>query len=90
VNPDPSDSLFGAIGPGTPGDWALSLSLPADLGHRDELRGATSTSAGGHAADVGLADTWSRFFEHIGNDGFGELSRRSKNLQRQPAGLGID
>jgi uncharacterized circularly permuted ATP-grasp superfamily protein/uncharacterized alpha-E superfamily protein len=86
VNPDTSNSLFGELGPGTPGDWASSLAIPASAGHRDELHGAISNGAG---VDGALADTWSKFFEHIGADGFNDLNRRADNLQRQIRDNGV-
>ena len=69
MKPEPNDSLFGDLGPGTPVDWALSLSMPADRGHHDELRGVAINGQGAPAA---LAPTWASFFEHIGAAGFGE------------------
>ncbi|MDM7943825.1 MAG: circularly permuted type 2 ATP-grasp protein [Hydrogenophaga sp.] len=83
MNKDASDSLFDDISPDNPGDWALSLSVPADAGHRDELR------AHGHGDSHALAEPWSSFFEHIGTDGLADLSRRSDNLQRQIRDNGV-
>ena len=57
VNPEPTESLFAALRPDSPCDWALSLSVAADEGHRDELRGDDPH---------GLAPSWAEFFEHIG------------------------
>ncbi|MEZ5646528.1 MAG: circularly permuted type 2 ATP-grasp protein [Burkholderiaceae bacterium] len=81
MNTPHSDSLFDE-GPGsaTPGDCALSLSVPADAGHRDELRDASG---------AGLSDEWRRFFEHIGHDGLADLDRRAHNLQRQIRDNGV-
>ena len=83
MNHDASDSLFDELSPDNPGDWALSLSVPADTGHRDELR------AGGKADSDALAAPWSSFFEHIGTDGLADLSRRNDNLQRQIRDNGV-
>jgi len=83
VNTDPSDSLFDELRPDSPGDWALSLSIAADAGHRDELR-----TGGKPDADT-LAPTWASFFEHIGTDGFADLNRRAENLQRQIRDNGV-
>lgn len=83
VNPDPHDSLFADLRPDSPGDWALSLSISADAGHRDELR------AGGKPDAAALAPNWASFFEHIGADGFADLNRRSENLQRQIRDNGV-
>jgi len=86
VKPEASDSLFGEPGPGTPGDWALSLSIPGDPGHRDELRGACGSD---EDPAESLAPTWASFFEHIGADGFADLNRRADNLQRQVRDNGV-
>ena len=83
MNHDASDSLFDELSPDNPGVWALSLSVPADTGHRDELR------AGGKADSDALAAPWSSFFEHIGTDGLADLSRRNDNLQRQIRDNGV-
>jgi len=66
----------------SPGDWALSRALPADAGHRDELR------HGGSAAQA-LAPAWGSFFEHVGTDGLADLKRRNHNLQRQIRDNGV-
>ncbi|KRC01230.1 A circularly permuted ATPgrasp family protein [Hydrogenophaga sp. Root209] len=83
MNNDASDSLFDELSPENPGDWALSLSIPADAGHRDELR------ADGKSTGDALSSNWGSFFEHIGTDGFKELNRRSDNLQRQIRDNGV-
>ena len=84
VTPEESrDSLFDELSPDNPGDWALSLSVPADPGHRDELR------AGGKSSGDALAPAWDSFFEHIGTDGLADLSRRNDNLQRQIRDNGV-
>lgn len=82
VNPEDSrDNLFEALGPASPGDWALSLSLPADAGHGDELRAADDPHA--------LAPHWADFFRHVGTDGLADLNRRADNLQRQIRDNGV-
>jgi uncharacterized circularly permuted ATP-grasp superfamily protein/uncharacterized alpha-E superfamily protein len=83
VNHDTSDSLFDELSPDNPGDWALSLSVPADVGHRDELR------AGGKPSSDVLSPHWASFFDHIGTDGFADLNRRNDNLQRQIRDNGV-
>jgi uncharacterized circularly permuted ATP-grasp superfamily protein/uncharacterized alpha-E superfamily protein len=75
------DSLFDELSPESPADWALSLSVPADAGHRDELRDSTDPQA--------LAPHWHRFFEHVGTDGLADLNRRAENLQRQIRDNGV-
>jgi uncharacterized circularly permuted ATP-grasp superfamily protein/uncharacterized alpha-E superfamily protein len=86
VHTPESDSLFGEPGPESPGDWALSLSVPADPGHRDELRRPPARDAGGPSA---LAAPWASFFDRIGADGFADLNRRADNLQRQIRDNGV-
>jgi uncharacterized circularly permuted ATP-grasp superfamily protein len=86
VTPEISDSLFGDLGPGTPADWAHSLSLPADPGHHDDLRGAATNGNVGPAA---LSPTWTSFFEHIGDEGLADLNRRHHHLQRQIRDNGV-
>lgn len=83
VTPEPTDSLFDELRPESPGDWALSLSVPADPGHRDELRAEGSPEA------TGLAPIWASFFDHIGTDGLADLNRRADNLQRQIRDNGV-
>ncbi|MBW0169876.1 MAG: circularly permuted type 2 ATP-grasp protein [Hydrogenophaga sp.] len=83
VNPEPTESLFAALRPDSPCDWALSLSVAADAGHRDDLR------AGGQPDATELAPTWASFFEHIGADGFADLNRRADNLDRQIRDNGV-
>lgn len=75
------DSLFDELSPESPGDWALSLSMLADAGHRDELRDSADPQA--------LAPTWGRFFDHVGTDGLADLNRRAENLQRQIRDNGV-
>ena len=86
VKNDATDSLFDELSPESPGDWALSLSLPADPGHRDELRLANPKDP---EAPAELSAQWASFFEHIGADGFADLNRRSDNLQRQIRDNGV-
>jgi uncharacterized circularly permuted ATP-grasp superfamily protein len=82
VTPEESrDSLFDELSPESPGDWALSLSIPADAGHRDELRDGDDPQA--------LAPHWASFFEHVGTDGLADLNRRADNLQRQIRDNGV-
>ncbi|WP_297750362.1 circularly permuted type 2 ATP-grasp protein [Hydrogenophaga sp.] len=83
MNPDPTESLFSGLRPTSPADLALSLSVPADAGHRDELRAAGAPDA------PTLAAPWASFFEHIGADGFADLDRRHENLQRQIRDNGV-
>ncbi|MGC4394328.1 circularly permuted type 2 ATP-grasp protein [Hydrogenophaga sp. T2] len=80
MNQDPGDSLFDALLPEQPGEWAQSLAMRADAGHLDELRGD-----GPH----GLAPPWADFFEHIGQEGLADLNRRAENLQRQIRDNGV-
>ncbi len=59
--------------------------MPADAGHRDELRAGDAVSGW-----PGLAPAWARFLEHIGTeDGFADLNRRHENLQRQIRDNGV-
>jgi uncharacterized circularly permuted ATP-grasp superfamily protein/uncharacterized alpha-E superfamily protein len=87
VTPESSDFLFGDLGPGVPADWALSQSLPADRGHRDELRGTAATDR--RAAPAALSPAWASFFEHIGAEGMADLDRRHHHLQRQIRDNGV-
>jgi len=80
VNPLPPDSLFDQLPTASPSEWALSMAVPADAGHLDELRGD-----GPH----GLAPAWSAFFEHTGSEGLAELNRRADSLQRQLRDNGV-
>ncbi len=82
VTPEESrDNLFDELSPESPGDWALSWSVPADAGHRDELRDSGDPRA--------LAPRWGRFFAHVGTDGLADLNRRAENLQRQIRDNGV-
>jgi len=75
------DSLFDELSPESPGDWALSLSMPADSGHRDELRESAHPQA--------LSPLWAQFFDHVGTEGLADLNRRAENLQRQIRDNGV-
>jgi uncharacterized circularly permuted ATP-grasp superfamily protein/uncharacterized alpha-E superfamily protein len=86
VNSEAPEPLLDEPSPGQPGDWALSLSDPADPGHRDELRQPGRDKAAGEAA---LNPHWASFFEHMGPDGFADLNRRADNLQRQVRDNGV-
>ena len=82
VTPEESrDSLFDELSPESPGDWALSLSVAADDGHRDELRDEDDPHA--------LSPNWARFFDHVGTDGLADLNRRADHLQRQIRDNGV-
>lgn len=81
MNPEEqTHTLFGELGAQEPGDWALSLSMPPDAGHLDEMR-----DAGGQ----GLAPGWRAFFDHVGTAGLADLNRRERNLQRQIRDNGV-
>ncbi|NIM41881.1 MAG: A circularly permuted ATPgrasp family protein [Hydrogenophaga sp.] len=58
----------------------MSLAVPADAGHLDELQGE-----GPH----GLAPTWGDFFDHTGTEGLADLNRRAEALQRQIRDNGV-
>nr|WP_279343623.1 circularly permuted type 2 ATP-grasp protein [Variovorax terrae] len=72
---------------------ASALAAPAAPGHYDELRGQRRDDGQGAPKSVAendpLARTWSQFFEHLGTDGFGDLDRRTANLERQVRDNGI-
>lgn len=76
---DQPDSLFDDLPPQSPADWALGAAIPADPGHRDELRNAAG----------GLSPLWETFFDHVGMDGVADLDRRAHNLQRQIRDNGV-
>ncbi len=71
---------------GIAGAWASSTALPSDAGHLCEMRGSVGT---GERLGVPLNAPWSRFFEHLGADGIGDLNRRAHNLQRQIRDNGV-
>src|SRR6185369_4026341 len=91
-----ADSLFGADALETPAALAAALAPPAAPGHFDELRGGVSATSGATAeaahamAPHGLpTGPWLQFFEHLGRDGFDDLSRRTVNLERQVRDNGV-
>lgn len=86
MKPDAPDSLFDELRNESPCDWALSLSLPADPGHLDELRNSAAEAGADPAT---LSPAWQRFFDHLGENGFDDLNRRHKNLQRQIRDNGV-
>ncbi len=55
-----------------------SLAVPAQPGHRDELR-----------ADGALRPAWREFFRHLGPGGYGDLPRRRATIERQVRDDGI-
>lgn len=92
----PNDSLFGAQAEETPAALAAALAPPAAPGHYDELRGGVSAPSPDAPAPAGVVDPhalptrpWARFFENLGRDGFGDLNRRTVDLQRQVRDNGI-
>jgi uncharacterized circularly permuted ATP-grasp superfamily protein/uncharacterized alpha-E superfamily protein len=93
----PKDSLFGLQAEETPAALAAALAPPAAPGHYDELRGGISAplpeAAAPHVAVVGAhalpTRAWARFFEELGREGFGDLNRRTIELQRQVRDNGI-
>ncbi|WP_374413288.1 circularly permuted type 2 ATP-grasp protein [Hydrogenophaga sp.] len=80
MNHDAPESLFDNLSPDSPAEWALSMSVRADAGHRDALRDASGQS---------LDPLWATFFEHVGTEGLAELNRRNDNLQRQIRDNGV-
>ena len=80
MSADAPDSLFDELSPDSPADWALAMSVAADPGHLDALRGPMRDS---------LSPLWSDFFGHVGVDGLAELNRRNDNLQRQIRDNGV-
>lgn len=80
----PIDSLFGNGADETPAGLAAALAPPAATGHFDELRGSAAPPRAG-----ALAQSWARFFENLGRDGFADLNRRTENLRRQVRDNGI-
>ncbi len=54
----------------------------ASSGHFDELRGVP-------AGKAGLSETWSRFFDRLGEDGFYDLNQRTARLHRQIRDNGV-
>jgi uncharacterized circularly permuted ATP-grasp superfamily protein/uncharacterized alpha-E superfamily protein len=80
----PIDSLFGADAEESPAALAAALAPPAAAGHFDELRGTAAPEPGQPPVE-----TWARFFEKLGRDGFADLNHRTVNLQRQVRDNGI-
>jgi uncharacterized circularly permuted ATP-grasp superfamily protein/uncharacterized alpha-E superfamily protein len=93
TNDQPIASLFGTAPEETPAALAAALALPARPGHFDELRGRVCgppEAAGGATPGADLpARPWGRFFEDLGREGFGDLDRRTVNLQRQLRDNGV-
>ncbi len=89
----PTNSLFDTDALDAPGELAAALAPPAAAGHFDELRGSVSippaSGAGPAAAHAPLTPVWRQFFEHLGSEGFGDLNRRTANLQRQVRANGV-
>nr|WP_205964591.1 circularly permuted type 2 ATP-grasp protein [Ramlibacter agri] len=87
--------MFGAQAGETPAALAAALAPPAARGHYDELRGGISaprepSELANHVPPQALPTAaWSRFFEHLGHEGFADLNRRTVNLQRQVRDNGI-
>lgn len=63
---------------------AAHAALPPRPGHYDELR----APAGPDGATV-LRESWTRFFDLLGPEGFGELNHRADNVARQIRENGI-
>ena len=89
------DSLFGPLAGETPAALAAALAPPAAPGHYDELRGGVVLAASDApkvpvvGTDAAPTPAWSRFFEHLGREGFADLNRRTTDLQRQVRDNGI-
>jgi uncharacterized circularly permuted ATP-grasp superfamily protein/uncharacterized alpha-E superfamily protein len=87
-----SDSLFAGHAQEVPAELASALAPRAVEGHFDELRGRLHTNEEATPTQTGegpLAPAWSQFFEHLGRDGFNDLTRRTANLARQVRDNGI-
>ena len=70
---------------------ALRMAPRAPSGHFDEWRGLTtpaSTSTAALAEDP-LSPAWSQFMDHLGNEGFSDLDRRTQTLARQIRDNGV-
>ncbi|MDZ4189908.1 MAG: circularly permuted type 2 ATP-grasp protein [Hydrogenophaga sp.] len=89
MKPEVPPTLLDEPNTDQPSDWALSLSIPADVGHRDELRHYGCSPTGKDSPEPALNPHWASFFEHIGADGFADLNRRADNLQRQVRDNGV-
>ncbi|AEG93646.1 circularly permuted type 2 ATP-grasp protein [Ramlibacter tataouinensis] len=85
----PIDSLSGADARQAPAALAAALAPPAAPGHHDELRGSASPAAATPAAGQPLTPAWSRFFQHLGTDGFADLDRRTAHVARQVRDNGV-
>ncbi|MFD0666418.1 circularly permuted type 2 ATP-grasp protein [Ramlibacter sp. MAHUQ-53] len=79
-----NDSLFDGDAHEAPAALAATLAQPAAPGRFDELRGRSSPAA----TDLPTR-AWSRFFEHLGAEGFADLDRRTLNLARQVRDNGV-
>ncbi|MES2186036.1 MAG: circularly permuted type 2 ATP-grasp protein [Pseudomonadota bacterium] len=77
-------NLFSSASPESPSALAGAVAGTAAAGHFDELRGSAASPAGG-----ALAPDWARFFDHLGEDGLGDLDRRMANLRRQIRDNGV-
>ncbi|RYF79135.1 MAG: A circularly permuted ATPgrasp family protein, partial [Comamonadaceae bacterium] len=90
----PNESLFEPDAQETPAELAAALAPTALPGHYDELRGigvpaAESAAGSAGASDAPLTPAWAEFFGHLGQDGFGDLDRRTLSLRRQVRDNGI-
>jgi hypothetical protein len=99
----PNDSLFGAQAEETPAALAAALAPPAPMRRATTTNCAAASRRprrprrGGHARRGAVCAAHAalgphlegRFFEHLGRDGFGDLNRRTTNLQRQVRDNGI-
>jgi len=61
---------------------AVEAAVPATPGHWDELR------QGAPGGD-GLSNHWQAFFDHLGAEGFADLSRRHQGMLRQIRDNGV-
>ncbi|WP_311222643.1 MULTISPECIES: circularly permuted type 2 ATP-grasp protein [unclassified Acidovorax] len=90
----PNESLFEPDAQETPAELAAALAPAALPGHYDELRGIGVPAAAGTtgpvaSVDAPLTPAWETFFGHLGQDGFGDLDRRTLSLRRQVRDNGI-
>ena len=63
--------------------WAAS----ATVGHYDELRGKVITNATDKTAS--LSQDWQDFFNHLGEEGWNDLNRKTDSLAKQIKDNGI-
>jgi uncharacterized circularly permuted ATP-grasp superfamily protein/uncharacterized alpha-E superfamily protein len=88
-----NNSLFEAQGQETAPGLASTLARAALPGHFDELRGQSRAVADGPLRSAmalpPLTSEWAEFFDHLGRDGFGDLNRRTAQLQRQIRDNGV-